>query len=713
MKRPGISFDKDAILAFLLAHVEKFVVAIVALGALGLAWGGLDALRLKSVKPDQTPDALRDFTARVNVHIDAASKPPADALPPLPRLAEAIEPWRPGEVMIAPPPQTALLDKPLFQELAKRMKPDVFAIEDLQAVAGVAVFPGADDPAGIAPPAQPQPQPTRKEPGPRGRGRGRPREESQPVEMPQATPAEAMPRGHIMPYVVVTGLVPVARQRAEFARCFGSAGFQDPRLDQPIWGQYAVERMTEGAGAERWERVKLQNVETFQQGGGQQRAMAVPWQPEILPPTFLLGPNEAEMGYVAGLPPRIDDAWGLDTVHPWFRGTLEKYLAERREGLAAAAEAEAIPLEAEDLEKDADDHVGDVLLIEQVQFSGDPDPQPAANLVAHGVKTADGDVTFEVDDVGTTTKPVFVFASQWARILDLDGGVQVDTPCTLRVQIEKIGATPVARILGIRYGEAADAEELVDPVPLPLAARAGFMAGGGGGEFGGAVTAGADFRLFRFVDTDVKPGQRYRYRVKFAVRNPNFGIDKQHLADPAAAKGEFLVSKESAATPAVQVPEPTAVVVRTLTKDEIKKLKRPKAGWYEVLVLGEGADTGNYALRSVITEPGGVANVDPSLNKPGDTRMRGEAIVTDRILVDVRGRQEEPGIGTAGEPLEMLFVDPATGRFEFVSAADSQAAIDRYRSTLPAIEDGRKQSGKNDPSAAPGPAANPFEPGRP
>lgn len=706
MKKPSISLSKDSILAFLLAHCEKIVVTLVACAALGLAWGGLSAVRMKSVKSDQTPEALRDFTNRVNRHIDAAAKPPADALPPLPKLSEAVEPWLPGQVTIAPPPRTALLDKPLFQELAKRQKPEVFPIEDLRAEAGVAVLP---DTARVAmAPAMPQPGPAAEEP--RGRGRGRRREPQPPVEtmpMQPMMPAEAQPPGRIQPYVVVTGLVPVARQRAEFERCFGSAGLQDPRLDRPHWGQYRVERTLDGSDA--WKPLKLQNIETFQQGGMQPNPDAVQLQQEFLPPAFLLGPTEADVGYVAGLPQRIDEPWSLATVHPWFREELTKFLAERREGMLA--EVEATPLAAKELKTDADDHVGDVVLLEGMQLTGELDPQPQANLAAHGVQTKDGEVTFEVDDVGTAEGPVFVFSSQWARSLAFDGGVSVDTPCTLRVRIEKIGDTPVARILGIRY-EGAE-EELVDPVPLPLAGGPGMMAGGGGGELM-AAAGGADFRLFRFVDTDVKPGERYRYRVRLAVGNPNFGLDKQHLADPAAAKGEYLLSKESAATPAVEVPDPTAIVVRTLSKDEIKKLKRPKPGWYEVLVLGEAADTGNFALRSVITESGGEANVDPSLNKPGDTRMRGEAIVTDRILLDARGRQEEPGPGVAGDdPFEMLFLDPATGRFEFVSAADSQAMIDRYRSTLPAIEDAKKPSNKKDAAPAVGPSANPFETGRP
>ena len=47
-----------------------------------------------------------------------------------------------------------------------------------------------------------------------------------------------------------------------------------------------------------------------------------------------------------------------------------------------------------------------------------------------------------------------------------------------------------------------------------------MVPGGGspmGGEFGQSV-AGAEKRLFRFVDTAVKPGESYRYRVRFALR---------------------------------------------------------------------------------------------------------------------------------------------------------------------------------------------------
>ncbi|MCE9630729.1 MAG: hypothetical protein K8S94_08475 [Planctomycetia bacterium] len=719
MKRPSMKFDKDAILAFLLNHCEKLVVGVIALAALGLAWGGIDALRLKSVKPDQTPAALTSLNANANNHIDAATKPPA-ANRKAGRLALAIDPWRPQQVKIVAAPEMSLFDRPLFQELAKRTKPNVFPIEDLRAVAGIAVLPAVEVPnAADVPPAAP-PQPEEARPGrPRGRG---PRRGTQP-EPEFAPPGPGFApvmgdttRGRIAPYVIVTGLVPVAKQQEEFERCFASTGFRDRDLDAPKWGQYLVERSVVGTGgAERWERLKLKNVEALDVAGGPQNQPAEPMQPEILPPAFLVGATEAEIGYAAGVPQRIDDSWGFAAIHPWFLPQLKRLLEQNQVGVDV--DRAVAPADAKQLRDSPDEFVGKVVLLEGMKFVGDPDPQRQAGVVAHAVATADGGVKFATDEIGTVDGTVFAIAGPWARTLALDGGVTPDIPCTLRVRLEMIGPTPVARILGIKYA-AADGgagEELFDPNPLPLA----------GGQAVGLATVrqpgavgpeeGAEFRLFRFVDTDVKPGLRYSYRVKFALRNPNFGLDQQHLADPTLAKGEFLVSKESNQSPPVRVPEPTSMLAKPLTKDEIKRMKM-KPGWYEILVLGENAATGNYAIRSLLTEVGGLANVDPALNKPGDQRTRGEAISTGRILVDARGRQEDRGnAGSAagpGDMLEMLFFDPTTGAFEFVSAADSQSRYDRYALTLPLAEDPKK--GGNQPAGLPA-NQNPFEfapPGR-
>ena len=708
MKKPRISFDKDAIVAFLINHCEKFMVGLVGLIGLGLVWNGVNALRVKSVRSEQTPQAISQLASQTVGHIDASTKPPAELTRREHDLVAAIDPWRPQQVKIAPPPELALLDRPIIEQLARRAKPEVLPVEDLRALAGVAVLPDPVDPAAMIPPAglgpareRPVDGPAPPKDGPRGRQPRRPaRGEEAPPEQPPMGEfgALAMPgeRAKVVPYVVLTGLVPVEKQREEYRRAFGSAGFRDPQLDVPRWSQYLVERAVVGAAgaATKWERLKIKNVESFGQGGvspAQPNQAPEPMQQEMLPPTFLLGTNDTDIGYVASLPQRLDEPWGFETVHPWFRGQLRKLL-ETSSGLSS--DAPAVPIEPKRLKEAAKEFDGQLVELVGMQFFGEP--QRGGEVVAFGVKSADGSVSFPVDGAPTGNQPVFVMSSAWARTLALDDGPKRDTNCTLRVRIEQLGQMPVAHVLGITYPgkDGEQAEELLDPAPFPLNGTGGMVGGEfGAGRFGdvaggGGVSEGEEFRLFRFVDTTVKPGLRYRYRVRISLLNPNFGLPQQHLADPTSAKGEWILSKDSNETSPIVVPDATTLLVRTLSKDEIKQSKMKKDA-LQVLLLAPAKDTGNYSLRSLITDIGGLANVDDALNKPGDARTKGEKAITDRVLVDVRGRQEESSRpGFPSEPLDLLFLRP-DGSFDFVSAADSQRLCNRYRATLdPPVDQG-------------------------
>lgn len=697
MKKPRISFDKDAVLAFLLNHCEKLVVGVIALIGLGLTWNGINALRIKSVRSEQTPQAVSQLAAQTVGHIDAASRPPADLTRRENGLAAAIDPWRPQQVKLAPPPELALFDRPIIEQLARRAKPEVLPIEDLRAVAGVAVLPDPVDPAAMGPaagfgpagerpldgPAPDTGRPGRR-PRPPARGEEPPIDAAPPALGPLGQPAE---RGRVVPYIVLTGLVPVAKQREEYARAFGSAGFRDPQLDLPRWSQYLVERAAVGpaGAATKWERLKIKNVESYGQSGmapAQPNQSPEPMQQEMLPPTFLLGNNDTDIGYVASLPQRLDEPWGFETVHPWFRSQLRKLLADAP-GLSS--DAPAVPIDVKQLTQSTKELDGQLVELAGMQFVGEP--QRGGSVVAFSMKSAEGGISFPVEASGDD-QVIFVMSSDWQRTLALDDGPKRETTCTLRVRMEQLGSRPVAHILGITYPgkDGEPGEELLDPAPFPLGAAGGMVGGefGAGGFVdgaGGGASDGEEFRLFRFVDTTVKPGQRYRYRVRISLLNPNFGLPQQHLADPASAKGEWILSKDSTETPPITAPDATRLLVRTLTKDEVKQQKMKKDS-LQVLVLAPASDTGNYSMRSIVTDVGGLANVDATLNKPGDTRTKGEKAITDRVLVDVRGRQEEAGkSGTPAEPLEMLFLRP-DGSYEFVSAADSQQFCDRYLPTL-------------------------------
>jgi len=552
MKRPSISFDKEAILDFLLRHGEKFIVAVVGLSALGLVWGGIDAVRSKSASAQQRPETILRQAGEAAQHIDREKTAPASEKWSGQPLAAAIDPWR--NPTVADPPQLALLDRPLFEDFAKRSQPDVFPIEDLRAVAGLAVLPAK------APAAEPAAAER-----PRGRQRGRdgePAAGEQPSDpaagKPGAVAGGEQARGRIAPYVVVTGLIPVSKQVAEYRRRFESVGFQDAASDSPQWADWRIERTAVGRGAERWEPLDLLDAV---------RGWQAEWSGvagDKVPDAYLLTAAEEKRNpkttppYCGPLPLLLRGSWGVTGLHPW--------------------------------------------VVEQVR--------------------------------------------------------------------EAAAATPPA----------------------------GSDAGPAGGK---------EFRMFRFIDTSVEPGKTYRYRLKHALKNPNFQVPTQHLGNPAYAKDTWLVSQYSNETAAASVPDPTAVLVGPLRKADTKKMK---AGMLEVFILAPSARTGDYALRGLVTEPGGLLNVDEKLNKPGDKRTRGEDFRTDRVLVDVRGRQEdrtEQRSTRPPEPFEVLCLRP-DGGFEFVSAADAEPLIAEHKASLPADDAGKGPAKPGQPDAAPSPFGSPF-----
>lgn len=277
MKKPKVSFSPAAIGAFFVNHGEKVVFACVGAFALLLAWWGIDAVRTQTVKPDRKPDAVASLATQATTNIGSVRKVPPERLPSRDPLPPAIDPWRPQQVKItAAPPSTTLLDRPLFTELSKRTKPDVFAIEDVRAVAGIAVLPNPAAQGGgpefaprqpdLAPPPQEDPRgrPPRGRP-PRGRETAG---EASPFGLqggltPEMTPTAAAPQqpGKITPFVVVTGLIPTLKQQREFERRFGSASFRDPRRDRPQWAVYLVERSrVVPGGTPKWERLEVKEI---------------------------------------------------------------------------------------------------------------------------------------------------------------------------------------------------------------------------------------------------------------------------------------------------------------------------------------------------------------------------------------------------------------------------------------------------------------------
>ena len=616
MKAPRIAFNKDALLTFLLVHGEKLIAVMVGLAACALAWGGVSALRNMRPTSEQQPEAIVADAATTAEHIEAVKIAPDDELTSEKGLADTVAQWLSPK--ITPTPPQVVFNKPLFGELARRSSPDILPIEDLQAVAGVAVMARKPKPVGDRPmPDRPLnldannvPKPGKP---PKGGGRGGP---VQPVP-PQPPNMGLMPpqpdpnaiQGKIVPYVLVTGLIPILKQQQEYERRFSTASLRDAMLDSPSWSNYRLERTEVLPGtAEKWTPVDMKSIA---------RRYAGEWaglQPEPLLPQVLLppelerrDPTQSPLPFCMPMPQLAESSWGFNALHPWFTDFLQ------RDAVARKAQAEA---EAE---------------------------KAAANTNVFG-------------GGGATAPP---------------GG----------------------------FGPMG---------PDGMGMMQGMMPGPDG-----QIAKGPEYRMFRFIDLAVMPGRTYRYRVKTVCWNPNLNVPSRHLVDAAIAKQTTLESPDSNATTPVVVPDGARLLVQPMKKQDLKRLK---GGMVSALILGEKPNSGTFALRSLLMEVGGIANVDPTQNKRGDPRSRGDAIVTDRVLLDIRGKLEDRAETRTGkptpppEPLEMIFLRP-DGTFEVASSAESQQDIDRYQLTMPADDAGAAPGGTGQPPV-PGdsPFGNPFAP---
>lgn len=705
MKAP--SFSPAAAGAFFINHGEKVVVAFFGLFALLMMWWGISATQSHGVSRDRTPDALESLARQASGSMESSGSVPEEKVPPVRPLAPRVDPWRPQQVQLADAPARPLVfDRPMYAELTKRTKPDVFPIFDLRAVAGVAVFadPTADARGGMARPRQPvappppPPPPTRTPSRRPGRGTEQPDDShlgfgidahAGPM-VADIPPDEVVGPGRIAPFVVVTGLIPSGKQQEEFENRFANVGFRDPRRDNPRWIDYIVERARVVPGKEpRFDRVPLVNVSRFNANPGAAPVVARPDGPplhaENLPPGFFLQPGEAEIEYAAALPARVDGPWGEESVHPRFIPEIRELLEK---GSEEPGDEEPVPtIKLADLLDKPAAHLGKQVRLSGVVLETDSKLQKTAQLHRFRVRTADGGLATELGTIGEAEKLVFATSEQYGGRLAFD--LTKPRACNLLVRVDPVGKTPVARLLEIEFvddeGEVVDTR--TDPAqdPVQLADNPLPGADGWGQQQAGAVVNLANNRLFRFVDLDVVPGAEYRYRVRFAIRNPNVGLAPQHVADVAVTKGDFLLADYSEATPTVRVPDTTRILVRTIPRDAARRLKvRKDNANVELIVMATSVENGNYALSSVVTAPGGIANVDPSLNRPSDMRNFGQPVSTDRLLVDVRGGQEERTATKNKEPvepLEMLLLKP-DGEFDVVTAADSERLVRKYRSTL-------------------------------
>ena len=607
MKAPSLS--KTAMQKWFLNHFEKILAACVFLFSCWLAWGGLTAIQSKSASADLKPDIISSRAAAALQHIDQQKNPPEEKLLEPLGLSDRWALWKSPKEKAS---RRLVLSHPLFEEKERRTKPEVFPVEELQAVSGIAALA-----------KRPEPETTRpRRPttsafedmlgGDMGMG------------IEPSDPAESVPPARIIPYVMVHGLIPYAKQSNDYYERFGNASFQDARRDIPLWSDFLIERadVTNGT-SDKWQRIIPKTV----MDSAEKTWAGI--QPDSLPADFFLAPEQqpalGNVRYAWPLPQLALESWGMEAFHPWALTEWERLREEQEAMMNAAQEA------------------------------------PTGFGLSSGLGMGD---SYMDDGSG--------LAGSGGPALPFENPLQAG---------------------GDDYGDDYGMESY------------GMM-----GEEGAFDPASLiEYKLFRFVDTDVKLGRSYKYRVRVSLWNPNYNVPAQHLLSADLATATKLPSGHSNETSPVSIPSPTGVLARTLPDNKAVKsaLGRDKA---EVLILLPNEKTGNFALHSNLVIPGNMISVQKVLEpeeeerKPGGQRTpprkkKPEIIsipvgffidfMGQQIVADLAQNPQLPNmprrsrkLSPPKEPFELLMLGD-DGELRIASPAGSEERFGLYMSTLP------------------------------
>ncbi len=240
---------------------------------------------------------------------------------------------------------------------------------------------------------------------------------------------------------------------------------------------------------------------------------------------------------------------------------------------------------------------------------------------------------------------------------------------------------------------------------------------GGGPMHGGLRHSGqqdlAPLRLFRFIDFNVEPGKRYRYRARLLVKNPNYKLDERYLVKELRERSKdkeqwrpYIVTQWSDPSDVIVVPrddrlltvsvapargidgDPSGMIMaihwNRQKGEEIHDEFKIWRGWLANFLdqklpvreestqqfegghprageLGEGELLGGRERKK--------SKKQPKIKLPTVDYM------TEMLVLDLRGGQRLPGKNRLMWPGEMLLLDP-DGNLQVRSDVEDRQACD-------------------------------------
>jgi hypothetical protein len=195
------------------------------------------------------------------------------------------------------------------------------------------------------------------------------------------------------------------------------------------------------------------------------------------------------------------------------------------------------------------------------------------------------------------------------------------------------------------------------------------------------------YKLFRFMDFSVEPGKSYIYRVRLALKNPNYGFKTSLLKEAEFAKKPFLETKDkdSVQSKAIFVPNDTQILA--------KEVKSKSTGEYsgKVFLVKWLKDTGQEVYKDFAVDRGQVLNFNNETGTPAPVPgpessasqkdVGNTDFITDAVVLDMSGGRKligkDKNMSEPGEIL-LMFVNNKNTLLMIHSELDDMAEIDRF-----------------------------------
>lgn len=568
-------FDLTAIRDFLILHGEKIAVGVVGLV---FVWCLIRTVSTAGNTVDFSPEQLRADAQSAQQHIEQATPSPevqpTDYVAIARRIRDKID-----DTHYRHP---VLWDPPLWERRGLRGEPPVFGLEKIRAVAGNGVFNMAD---------------------------------------PSAPPTSAAQAGmgtRGQRWVVVTGLIPIARQIEAYTETFKQALYRDPQRDYPLYLHYWVERAEVNPRAQgqlRWVRIdpRLMFFHFCRWWRGQSQ--------EVVHPAFI--PRVAPGGtpIVFPLGPRVGESWGPEVAFP-----PEIPLAAAMRGVPGTPGATGY----------------------RGEMAAYPGMTTYPGATYPGSPAYPGGAYPGMEE--TYMEPGYPGATMPYPGMTMTGspGMPGMPGMSTAPGIPGVPGGPGAGIippLGELPGMPLPGQPTAPGQPSAVATGPTTPGSPGVGPTGpGRTVAGTTprievkYQLFRFFDFTVEPGKQYVYRVQLVLFNPNYRLDPQYLERPELAEQPWLETQWSDPTDPVWVPMDARLVVGPV-KPAPTVLHEPTAS---VVILAFRAEDGLRTYQDFTVFRGQLANLEGTIIRTG-----------------LRAGMSSPGASPYGSPgLDDLYMPP-------------------------------------------------------